>query len=144
MNVLIAYFTYSGNTAEIAEIIEKRLLEQGVSVDMYEISFGVIPDVTTYDVICLGTFTWDYGATPEEVKDFIREVGYKPDNMAIFGSGDTQFGGDALFCQAVDKLVWFYDSKWPGLKIEQSPRGQQETIVNEWVEGVLDYVTVIT
>jgi len=144
MNVLIAYFTYSGNTEEIAEIIEKRLLEQGVSVDMYEIGFGVIPDVATYDVIFLGTFTWDYGATPDEVKDFIREVGYKPDNMAIFGSGDTQFGGDALFCQAVDKLVWFYDSKWPGLKIEQSPRGQQETIVNEWVEGVLDYVTVIT
>lgn len=55
------------------------------------------------------------------MKDFIWEIGYKPENVAVFGTGDTQFGGDELFCKAVDKLVQFYNSKWPGLKIEQSP-----------------------
>ncbi len=79
-----------------------------------------------YDYIFFGTFTWDKGSTPDEVKDFVLEIGYKPNNVAVFGSGDTQFGGDDLFCNAVDKLAKFYNSKWAGLKIEQSPRGSQE------------------
>ena len=77
------------------------------------------------------------GSTPDEMKDFILEIGYKPNNIAVFGSGDTQFGGDALFCKAVDKLVTFYDSKWEGLKIEQSPRGHQEKYIENWLERVL-------
>ena len=142
MRILIAYLSYSGNTEEVAELIEARLRESGVSVDMYEIGFGVVPNVREYDFLCLGSFTWDYGGTPDEVKDFILEVGYKPENVAVFGTGDTQFGGDELYCLAVDKLVRFYQSKWSGLKIEQSPRGHQEAYVNEWVEGVLEDVAV--
>jgi len=142
MKILIAYLSYSGNTEEVAELIEARLRENGISVDMYEIGFGIVPNVKEYDFLCLGSFTWDYGGTPDEVKDFILEVGYKPENVAVFGTGDTQFGGDELYCLAVDKLVHFYQSKWPGLKIEQSPRGHQEAYVNEWVEGVLEDVTV--
>lgn len=82
------------------------------------------------------------GGTPDEVKDFVLEVGYKPNNIAVFGSGDTQFGGDAMFCGAVDKLVKFYESKWDGLKIEQSPRGSQEVLIDNWLEGVLEDVRI--
>src|SRR5699024_2863766 len=169
MKILVAYLSYSGNTEEVAELIEARLRENGVQVDMYEIGFGIVPNVREYDFLCLGSFTWDYGGTPDEVKDFILEVGYKPDkvavlgtgdiyeigfgivpnvreddflcigsftwdyggtpdevkdfilevgykpeNVAVFGTGDTQFGGDELYCLAVDKLVRFYQSKWPG------------------------------
>lgn len=142
MKILIAYLSYSGNTEEVAELLEARLRVNGISVDMYEIGFGIVPNVKEYDFLCLGSFTWDYGGTPDEVKDFILEVGYKPENVAIFGTGDTQFGGESLYCLAVDKLVHFYQSKWSGLKIEQSPRGHQETYVNEWIEGVLEDVAV--
>lgn len=61
----------------------------------------------------------------------------------MFGTGETQFGGDELFCLAAVKLARFYDSKWQPLKIEQSPRGSQETRVKEWVEGVLSDVTSV-
>src|SRR5699024_480440 len=141
MKILIAYLSYSGNTEEVAELIEARLRENGISVDMYEIGFGIVPNVKEYDFLCLGSFTWDYGGTPDEVKDFILEVGYKPENVAVFGTGDTQCGGDELYYLAVDKLVHFYQSKWPGLKIEQSPRGYQYAYLNEWVERVLEDVT---
>lgn len=143
MRMLIAYLSYSGNTEEIAELITAACRQEGIVVDMYEIGFGSMPDIAAYDVICLGTFTWDYGATPEEVKDFVAEIGYKPERVAIFGSGDTQFGGEDMFCAAVEKLVRFYHSPWAGLKIEQSPRGQQEQLVHEWIEGVLHDVAVI-
>src|SRR5690625_1662607 len=142
MKILIAYFSYSGNTEEVAQLIEKKVQQEGISVDKYEIGFGIMPNIEAYDIVFLGKFTWDYGSTPSEVKDFIADIGYKPERMAIFGSGDTQFGGEELFCQAVEKLVRFYASKWDGLKVEQSPRGSQEQIVNEWIKGVLQDVAV--
>ncbi|MEJ8776966.1 flavodoxin [Pseudogracilibacillus sp. ICA-222130] len=142
MRTLIAYLSYSGNTEEIAEHIERKLVCEGIEVDMLSIGIDYVPDLSVYDYIFLGTFTWDMGGTPDEVKDFVLEVGYKPNNVAVFGSGDTQFGGDAMFCGAVDKLVKFYESKWDGLKIEQSPRGSQEVLIDNWLEGVLEDVRV--
>src|SRR5699024_9739867 len=120
MRILIAYLTYSGNTEEIAQHIENRLVRDGTTVDMHEIGIDLVPDVQQYD--------------------FILEVGYKPESIAIFGSGDTQFGGEDVYCKAVDKLVTFYESKWDGLKIEQSPRGSQEACIDQWLEGVLEDV----
>src|SRR5699024_10935722 len=143
MRCLIAYLSYSGNTEEIAQYIEGKLRINGFQVDMHEIGIDLpVEDVSDYDFIFLGTFTWDMGSTADEVKDFVLEVGYKPNNIAVFGSGDTQFGGDTLFCKAVDKLVTFYNSKWDGLKIEQSPRGHQEKYIQAWLERVLVDVKV--
>ncbi|WP_284140244.1 MULTISPECIES: flavodoxin [unclassified Virgibacillus] len=138
MRALVAYLSYSGNTEEVADFIANRLTMDGLAVSMHRI--GIDPPVfpSDYDFIFIGTFTWDQGSTPDEVKDFVAEIGYKPENVAVFGTGDTQFGGDDLFCLAVDKLVRFYESKWPGLKIEQSPRGNQELKIVNWLEGVLE------
>lgn len=137
MKAVICFLSYSGNTEEVAELIQKQLIENDYAVDMYAIGYGSAPDLSVYDQVFLGTFTWDKGSTPDEMKDFVREVGFKPDNVYVFGTGDTQFGGDDLFCNAVDKLVKFFNSDIRGLKIEQSPRGSQEKIVTEWLEGVL-------
>ncbi|WP_174615063.1 flavodoxin [Virgibacillus ihumii] len=137
MRSVIAYLSYSGNTKEVAELIEEHLLRDGMAVDLHRIGLDPPIDASRYDCIFVGTFTWDKGSTPDEVKDFVLEVGYKPDRIAVFGTGDTQFGGDELFCRAVDKLAFFYGSSWPGLKIEQSPRGSQEQRVENWIEGVL-------
>lgn len=138
MKYLVTYCTFSGNTEEVAEIIEERLKEQGHKVDKN--LMGIDPPINPkeYDAIFFGTFTWDYGKVPDETKDFIEEIGYKPDNMAIFGTGDTQFGGEELYCRAVDKLVDFYNSDWEGLKIEQSPRGSQEEDVILWVDNIME------
>lgn len=140
MNILIAYLSYSGNTEEVAELISENLRNDGLHVDMHRMGIDNPVNAANYDYIFVGTFTWDYGNTPDEVKDFVLEVGYKPENVAVFGTGDTQFGGDDLFCRAVDRLVTFYNSPWEGLKIEQSPRGSQEQLIHNWLEGVLENV----
>lgn len=137
MRALISYLSYSGNTEEVAHLIGRHLINEGFQVDWCDISRERAPQLAIYDYVFIGTFTWARGQTPEEVKDFVYDIGYKPKNVAVFGTGDTQFGGDAMFCRAVDKLVKFYESKWSGLKIEQSPRGTQERLVHEWLEGVL-------
>lgn len=134
---IICYLSYSGNTEEVAQLIKKTLIEVGYEVDMYMIGDGLVPDLSPYNLKFFGTFTWDKGSTPDDMKDFVWEIGYKPDNVAIFGTGDTQFGGDALFCTANDRLAKFYHSEYETLKIEQSPRGYQEKIVKKWTMEVI-------
>lgn len=140
MRALVAYISYSGNTEEVAEIIENILKRDDFTIEMHEIGIDPPVDAATFDVIFIGTFTWEYGETPDEVKDFVLEVGYKPDNVYVFGTGDTQFGGEDLFCLAATKLARFYHSANEPLKIEQSPRGVQEMNIEKWMEGVLDDV----
>ena len=144
LRAVIPYLSYSGNTKEVAELIAETLTANNVSPIFHRIGIDlpIVPEAN--DFIFLGTFTWETGSTPDEVKDFILEVGYKPNNVAVFGTGDTQFGGDDLFCSAVDKLCTFYQSPWVGLKVEQSPRGSQEKLVKKWTEGVLDHARVFT
>lgn len=143
LRAIVSYLSYSGNTKEVAELIAQRLQKEQIKVEMNRIGMDPVFQPDKYDLVFLGTFTWAKGKTPDEVKDLVWEIGYKPDNIAVFGTGDTQFGGDDLFCNAAVKLAKFYNSKWEPLKIEQSPRGRQESKVIEWVEGVLQDATCI-
>jgi len=135
---LVAYASLSGNTEEVAHIIGDELAKFGISVDYYRIwDGGITPNPSDYDALFIGSYTWDLGVTPDEIKDFVADIGYKPEPVYVFGTGDTQFGGDDLFCKAADKLAKFYNSKVEPLKIEQSPRGTQEAEVRRWVRSVL-------
>ncbi|MCM3109867.1 flavodoxin [Lederbergia lenta] len=136
---IVCYASFSGNTKEVAEIIDEQLSHYDYRVESYWIGSGVIPDLSKYDTIIIGTFTWGKGATPVDMKDFVADVGFKPNNTYIFGTGDTQFGGGELFCRAADRLAKFYDSTVAPLKIEQSPRGSQEELVKEWIKGVVKF-----
>src|SRR5699024_12366934 len=139
MKVLIAYASLSGNTEEVAELIGDEVSKQGFNADMFYIdTYGVEPpNISDYNIIFLGTYTWDLGATPGEVKDFVADVGYKPDNIYVFGTGDTQFGREDLFCGAPRKLSKIYRSKRDTSKIEQSPRGSPERKIKNWVKDVI-------
>ncbi|MFD1706659.1 flavodoxin [Siminovitchia sediminis] len=136
VRVLICYASFSGNTKETAEIIHHVLSEHGCTVYLHRIGTGSAPDPSLFDAMFIGTFTWGKGHTPDIVKDFVYEIGYKPPKVFVFGTGDTQFGGDRLFCHAAVKLAAFYRSEHEPLKIEQSPRGSQENKVKIWTEGV--------
>lgn len=139
VRVLICYASFSGNTKEVAEIIEKVLLNEQFDVQLYRIGSGKIPPPSLFDFMLVGSFTWGKGSTPDIVKKFIYELGYKPANVFVFGTGDTQFGGDDLFCKVADKLATFYHSPCKPLKVEQSPRGSQESKVIDWTKGVMEY-----
>lgn len=141
MRALICYLSYSGNTKETAEAIEHECLAAGMAVDCIDILANTqIINPEHYDVFFLGTFTFGRGGTPDEMKDFILDIGYKPKHMAIFGTGDTQFGGDRLFCLAAKKLKTFYNSPWEALKIEQTPRGSQLTTIARWTKEIINDV----
>lgn len=136
--VLVVYDSLSGNTHEVAELIKGELEASGVEVTAVRVGGGFIPSPADYDLLLVGTYTWDKGSLPIEMKDTVYDIGYKPENVEVFGTGDTQFGGDELFCRACDKLAKFYNSKHEVLKIEQSPRGSQERRVIDWTQSVME------
>lgn len=135
MNIVL-YTTMSQNTEEVAEKITEQLKGYGEKTEIYDINMDAPLELSKYSKIFIGTYTWEEGSTPIELKDYIYDVGYKPENVYVFGTGETQFGEH--YCLAVDKLSKFYNSKYRGLKIEQSPRGSQEEHINRWVRGIVE------
>lgn len=125
----VIYATMSGNTREVAELIAAEAKAELVPMS------ATPPDLSGYDLLFIGSYTWGQGETPDIVKDFAIGLGYKPDHVAVFGTGDTQW---TYYCGAVDRLAKFYESKYPTLKIEQSPRGHQASIVTEWTREVIE------
>lgn len=135
---LIAYATMGGNTEEVALLIGGQLGLLGHETQYHEMGYGRIP-TDSFDAVLIGTYTWDKGSLPDEAIDFVKEFDSFPEKVAVFGTGDTQFGGDELFCRAADNLASYYKATYPVLKIEQSPRRSQEAMVTEWAKGVAEH-----
>ena len=144
-NVLIAFTSYSGNTKEVAEIIADHLEEAGHNTKMVwldDVSEILFEGHDEFDYYVFGTFTWGSGELPVEWSstDLLRTLEGKP--VSVFGTGDTQFGGDRLYNRAVyilmeELLFEGMDVSNVELTIEQSPRGSQEQEVREWTDGII-------
>ena len=144
--IAVLYYSMSGNTKELAErvaSIMSDLLPSDVSVELIRLSAvkrEKTPKIDVdYDAYLIGTFTWGKGEVHEQAQRFfvknIDELRRKP--VYYFGTGDTQFGGDELFCNALDVLNSKVPSDYPLLRIEQSPRGSQEKLVDEWCTNLV-------
>ena len=144
MKLLKVTQSFSGNTLELSELIEKNLLELNSSLTIDNINLKRkqrinLTNDTNYDMILLGTFTWGKGEVHTDMQQFFVDniQILRNTNVAYFGTGDTQFGGDLLFCNALDVLHSKAPSIFPLLKIEQSPRGSQEDKVRQWCKTIL-------
>ncbi len=110
--ILIAYFSYSGNTENGAEIIQEKTgadlfeitMEQPYSGNIYEVSqYDLMNDVhpalashvenmEQYDVILLGYPTW-WATMPMPVYSFLEEYDFTGKTIISFSShGGTMFG----------------------------------------------------
>jgi flavodoxin I len=60
-------------------------------------------DLTKYDVLVLGSSTWDDGLLQQDFRDFVEglEVDLTGKKLAIFGLGDSNYPD---FCEAADIL----------------------------------------
>jgi flavodoxin I len=99
-SVLIAFTSMSGNTEEMADIMEQTLEEQGADVTKLQIDIDEVDvfTLTDYDGILMGTYTWGDGDIPYEIEDFYDElddIDLEGKPVALFGSCDsiyTSFG----------------------------------------------------
>ena len=144
MHVLIAFCSLSGNTRDLARMVRARCEELGHAVSWIETDIQklaqAVPD-PRHDLYLLGAWTDNAGRTPSEMKHFIADlveaVG-KPQRLAVFGTGETQWG-EEYYCGAVRRMAAFFDTRYPRLEIEQMPHGERDaTKVRRWTDHILN------
>ncbi|HHW4678665.1 MAG TPA: flavodoxin [Xylella sp.] len=145
MRILLALASLSGHTREVARVITAYCEGEGHTVDWIETDLQTLAgqglDPRAYTLFLLGTWTDNAGRTPFEMKRFIAEllemVG-KPPCVAVFGTGETQWGYE-YYCGAVHRIADFFASRFPRLLIEQMPHGAHDMrAIVEWTDQVLD------
>ena len=70
--VLVTYYTRTGNTKAMADIISEKLVELGNSVDLKQVDEVDIDSLIEYDGILIGTPVY-YGSMAAEIKKLIDD-----------------------------------------------------------------------
>lgn len=142
MRILIAFASLSGNTRDLARMVRARCQEHGHEVSWIEAGVQTLADAgdPRHDLYLLGTWTDNAGRTPAEMKALIAElveaVG-KPRHLAVFGTGETQWGQE-YYCGALRRIAAFFGSDHPRLEIEQMPHGGRDALkVQHWTDHIL-------
>jgi len=146
MRILLAFASLSGNTRDVARQLRTRCEARGHAVSWVETDIAGLaaagPD-PRHDLYLLGAWTDNAGRTPTEMKRFIAElveaVG-KPRRLAVFGTGETQWG-EEYYCGAVRRMARFFDSPFAPLEIEQMPHGRRDMIrIQQWTDHLLNSI----
>lgn len=101
----IIYATITGNNEDIADIIAEELEDQGLEVQVDEVSQSDVSDFEDADICVVCTYTYNEGHLPDEAKDFfedLKEMNLKGKIYGVAGSGDEFYG--QYYCTAVDKF----------------------------------------
>nr|AOT83065.1 hypothetical protein [uncultured bacterium] len=74
MKALIAFASMSGNTEDMAAILKQTLEGKGIETEMMEFDDTSAEDLSSYDYVMIGSYTWGDGDLPYEAEDFYEEV----------------------------------------------------------------------
>jgi len=85
-SVLIAYYSRTGHTKAMAEVIARAAQEEGAKVDLKPVDEVNIDSLINYDAIVLGSPDY-YGTMASEVKKLIDE------SIKLHGQLDGKIGG---------------------------------------------------
>ncbi|WP_416143670.1 flavodoxin domain-containing protein [Planococcus koreensis] len=123
--VAIVYASATGNTKAAAEILQHICHETQVPVSIFAINDFPLAELSRYDVVVVGTYTWGSGEIPKELRGLFtafEELGHKKLVTAVFGTGDSCY---AEFCGAVDRfrdMLFVHTELAATLKVELMPQ----------------------
>lgn len=127
-SITILYASMTGNTEEIAEIIESYIEKQGIEVNRYQIGFDgfEVDQLFDTDGVLIGTYTDGDGDLPfeaEDIYDAIEQVDLTGIPFGLFGSCDSMY---TFYGGAIDSFETLVKERGgnvvvPTLKIELFP-----------------------
>lgn len=136
----IVYASMTGNTEEIADIIEEKLEDEGFEVESEECTDVDSDFFEDADVCIVATYTYGDGDLPYEFEDFFNDLADESLDGKIFGvvgSGDRDYG--EFFCKSaydfIDQFEKTGASKGADLVcIENNAEGEDINLLQRFVE----------
>ena len=141
--VKIVYASMTGNTEEIAEIINDEFEKANADVEMMTSDEASPEDFEDADICVVATYTYDEGDIPDDIIDFyddLADVSLDGKIYGVAGSGDTFY---EFFCKAVDD----FDTRFKeigatkgadSVKVELSPEEDDIKHLETFVASLMD------
>lgn len=143
-SVFITYGSTTGNTAYVAECVQRILEQNGHEVTIEDVADIQASDLTKdFDLYCLGCSTW--GDEEIELQDDFIPVFEDIENTSLAGKNITCFGcGDSsytYYCGAVDAIEDVCKTQGAAvfnesLKIDGDPKTEQGEI-ESWANEIV-------
>ncbi|MBT2583273.1 flavodoxin domain-containing protein [Planococcus sp. ISL-109] len=134
----IVYASATGHTERLAEIVERALREQGVFPESFRADQFNSAELSRYDMVLVGTYTWANGEIPKQLHglfEAFENLGKSP-VTAVFGTGDRCF---ATYCGAVDQfrdMLYAKTALAATFKVEQMPSTQDYARCRQFAKSV--------
>ncbi len=105
--VLMVYTSQTGNTEMLTDMIAHELQQLSLEVEIktFDLDLIDIEQLSNYDAVLIGTYTWDDGELPYESEDFYTDlegVNLNGQVFGVYGSGDTCYD---TFGLAIDLMA---------------------------------------
>ncbi|MGO4271875.1 flavodoxin [Paenibacillus sp. TAF58] len=135
--IIIVFASMTGNTEEMADAIAEGLKEAGFEPVVKNVIDTSAEEITHYDGIILGSYTWGDGDLADDFLDFYDEldaIRLDGKKAAAFGSCDSSYSEYGV---AVDTLVTKLkelgaEVTLGGLKIELSPSKDDKALCRQF------------
>ncbi|SDK47320.1 flavodoxin [Sediminibacillus albus] len=147
--VILLFCSMSGNTEEIAEIMEETISKHGLDVLKFQIDIDDVSaaDLLDYDAILFGTYTWGDGDIPYEAEDFyddMADVDLTDKVVALFGSCDSMYPN---YGGAIDSFAERFKERGAmtvlyNLKVELTPEQNDIKRCQSFAEEFVKELTV--
>lgn len=123
MTMAIVYSSKTGNTEEVVHLIWQLFLEEKIDVTLFRVEEFPITDLTNYEAVVIGTYTWGNGEIPYEMMKLYRAFETQDVKTVLTGVIGTGDSGYPKFCGAVDEfkdMLYVHTNLMVTLKLELS------------------------
>lgn len=96
---VIIYFSNTGNTAKVAQAVEKGLKEKDVNVDLLRVDEAEDVDFFAYDLICIGSPSYRW-KPPKKLSSYLEEKfdNYEDEGYVKLKSPKVEGRNALIFC----------------------------------------------
>jgi flavodoxin I len=144
MKLAIVYSSKTGNTEEVVHLIRQLFFMKKVDVTLFRIEEFPIMELSNYEAVVIGTYTWGNGEIPHEMIEFYRAFetqDVKKVLTGVIGTGDSDY---PKFCGAVDQfkdMLYIQTNLIVTLKIELTLQMKDLERCKRFVKIFLDHLS---
>ncbi|GGB35277.1 flavodoxin [Virgibacillus dakarensis] len=141
MRIAVVYASVTGNTEELAEMIQQQFTASSIHVDLFSVKHFPLNCITDYDGIVIGTYTWANGTIPGEMLALYEQIESADTQQlttGVFGTGDSFF---PYFCGAVEEfrdMLYVHTNLAVTMKVELRPQSQDWSKCRKFVDCILE------